>query len=62
MAFVLVWGVPVVNLNLVNCGGHSCRLAWETVQGYVLLRGVDAFAVAFFDDLENLVVAGMFRL
>ena len=55
-------GLVLPDFNLVGCDRHSCRLAWEVVQGCVLLGGVDAFVVALFDDFDNLVVVGLFGL
>ena len=57
-----VLGFLVLDVNFVDCGGHSSRLAREVVQGCVLLCGIDAFVVALFDDFDNLVVVGLFGL
>ncbi len=58
---VFFWEIgPVVNLDLVNHSGHSCRLVGEVVQGCVALRSVNTFVFAFLNDFDNLVVTGLF--
>jgi hypothetical protein len=58
---IFFWEVgPVVDLDHVDCSGHSCRFAWEVVQGYVALCGVNMFIFAFLNDFDDLVVTGLF--
>ncbi len=58
---IFFWEVgPVVDLDLVYRGGHSCRFAWEVVQGCVALCGINMFIFAFLNDFDNLVVTGLF--
>ena len=57
---IFFWGVgPVVNLDLVDRCGHSCRLVWEVIQGCIALRSVNTFVFAFLNDFDNLVVTGL---
>ncbi len=58
---IFFWEVsPVVDLDLIYRGGHSCRFVWEVVQGCIALRGVNTFVFAFLNDFDDLVVTGLF--
>ena len=51
---------PVVYLNFINRGWHSCSFAREVIKGCSVLCSVNLFVITFFNDLDNLVVVGLF--
>ncbi len=58
---VFFWEIgPVVDLDLVNRGGHSCRLVGEVVQECIALRSINTFVFTLLNDFDDLVVTGLF--
>jgi hypothetical protein len=56
---VIFWELECA--NFVNGGGHSCILLGEVIKGCILLRSVDTFFFAFFDNFNHLVVLRLLR-